>query len=172
MHCTVDATSREHVKLIGHVVQVVPDGRVRYWAAAPPTRGASFSGSGLPFASASQALDNSPNVGVARLDIANRFEISLELPNSYYEHCGTTLVGPTVYLEYTAVGGRAVQSEINVGEGVPFRSMTYPAQRASCMFYDGDMDLPVRTQEAILRGAGYPATNHVPPNFWGDKPRN
>jgi hypothetical protein len=41
------------------------------------------------------------------------------------------------------------------------------AARTNSLFYKGRDDLPIRTQEQILRDSGYPDKNIMPPNFWG-----
>ena len=61
---------------------------------------------------------------------------------------------------------------INLGEGIPFRTLTWPKERNwnnGPMFYCNN-NLPVRTQEQILRDSSYPSTNVTPPNFWGKDP--
>lgn len=65
---------------------------------------------------------------------------------------------------------------IQIDEGVPFRTLTYPAPpsnnpRDSPMFYYCNKSkLPVRTQEQVLLDSGYPEVNDIPNNFWGLKP--
>ena len=65
---------------------------------------------------------------------------------------------------------------IQIDEGVPFRTLTYPAPpsnnpRDSPMFYYCNKSkLPVRTQEQVLLDSGYPEVNDMPNNFWGLKP--
>ena len=65
---------------------------------------------------------------------------------------------------------------IQIDEGVPFRTLTYPAPpsnnpRDSPMFYYCNKNkLPVRTQEQVLLDSGYPEVNDMPNNFWGLKP--
>jgi hypothetical protein len=67
---------------------------------------------------------------------------------------------------------------IQLDDGIPFRTLTYPAPpsknpRTSPMFYHCSRNqLPVRGQEKILRDAGYPDVNKMPDNFWGLKPPN
>jgi hypothetical protein len=48
---------------------------------------------------------------------------------------------------------------------------TYPAARKDVQFYSHGWSLPVRTQEAILRSAGFPERNvEAKGNYWGQKP--
>ncbi len=69
-----------------------------------------------------------------------------------------------------------VYHTIQIDEGVPFRTLTYPAPpsnnpRDSPMFYYCSKNkLPVRTQEQVLLDSGYPEVNDMPNNFWGLKP--
>jgi hypothetical protein len=149
----------------------VDDGVVRYLAAAPPDFRASFSGSALPFASQKQALENTPNSGRMRVGARNSVDVPLVFPNSYYVASGTVLVPPTLYVEYVS-GGEVRHSSVEISEGVPYRKLTWPAKagaaRDSPAFYD--RDLPVRTQEQILRASGFPAKNAEARDFWGGRP--
>ena len=153
-----------------------PDSReVTYLAASPPDYRSSFSGSALPFANAAQAFDRTPNKGKALIDDSGK-SVHLELypPNSYYVGLGTLLIPPTVQVFYTSDGAK-VSDSAQVGNPVPFRSLTYPGfvanvrSRKDAMFYD--VDLPViRSQESILRSSAYPDKNEMPANFWGSRP--
>jgi hypothetical protein len=61
---------------------------------------------------------------------------------------------------------------INLGEGIPFRTLTWPVQRdwnKGALFYKVD-GLPVRTQNQILLDSAYPIVNKMPANFWGLTP--
>ena len=62
-----------------------------------------------------------------------------------------------------------------MGNGIPFRMLTYQqtpvtVSRDSPNFYNGGFNLPVRTQEQILRDSAYPDKNTMPKNFWGLRP--
>jgi hypothetical protein len=65
---------------------------------------------------------------------------------------------------------------IQIDEGIPFRSLTYPSPpskspRDSPMFYYCNRSqLPIRGQEQVLRDGGFPEVNKMPDNFWGLKP--
>ena len=150
------------------------DARVEYLAASPPESRSGFSGSGLPFASPRQAFDHTPNRGTVVTSGRDQrtATIVLKYPNAYYVGLGTVYVPPVLFLSYVSNGARKREA-IRLGDGVPFRTLTYPAfntrPRSSCMFYDVGQ-LPVRTQEEILRASAYPDKNVMPPNFWGAKP--
>jgi hypothetical protein len=143
---------------------------IKYTASSPPTYNSNFSGSGLPFPNELIAFENSPNKGVAEV-INGSFKISLKYPNSYYTNMGTVYVAPQVKLllvnkDNTSMGKSLT---INLGEGIPFRTLTWPVQRdwnKGSMFYN-NQDLPVRTQYQILLDSAYPSTNKMPNNFWG-----
>jgi hypothetical protein len=159
-----------HVK--GFINEFVDDNRIHYLAAAPADYRYSFHGSGLPFANPKQAFQHTPNKGVIELQ-QNQFEIKLRYPNSYYVALGTVLVPPTLTIEYLTSGERRVIN-IEIANSIPFRLLTYPKSttyvRDNPLFYKGMETLPVRTQEQILRDAGYPEKNKTPKNFWGLKP--
>jgi hypothetical protein len=154
----------------GIIEEVVKGDTISYLAAAPADHMANYTGSGLPFANQIQALENSPNVGDVRLNPDNSFEIKLIPPNSYMAGLGSITIPPSLYIRYT--NGNDVERliTIKVSNGIPYRSMTYPAQRSSVSFYGSQFGLEVRSQERILREAGYPATNVMPGNHWGTKP--
>lgn len=148
---------------------------VKYTASSPPTYNSNFSGSGLPFPNELVAFENSKNKGVAEV-INGDFTIVLSYPNSYYTNMGTIYVPPQVKLmlvdqNNASKGGTMT---INLGEGIPFRTLTWPTQRnwnKGPLFYNVP-NLPVRSQHQILLDSAYPSVNKMPANFWGSKPPN
>jgi hypothetical protein len=156
------------IKVVVMLDDMPDDGMVRYAAPTPVPRGASFSGSGMPFASASQAFDRTPNKGVARVGTDHTFEVVLEAPGAYYVGLGTVKVAPVLHIAYKAKGTLQTD-QLPLGEGTPFRTTTYPASRSSASFYDHDHVL-IRSQEEILYDSAYPSTDVEPPDFWGGKP--
>lgn len=153
---------------------VKSDCEVIYIAAAPPDFRASFTGSGLPFHTQRQAFDNTPNKGILKLDGNNGFRLQVRYPNSYYAGLGTVIVPPSVYVIYKNKSGVENTIKIPVSKGIPYRLLTYPMQftqaREDAMFYSGGWEMPVRTQEQILRDSAYPAVNSMASDFWGGKP--
>ena len=152
--------------------EVVDNNTVSYIAASPPDYRSSFTGSGMPWTNWKQAFDNTPNKGTIDVGGASG-TIQIVYPNSFYSGLGTVIIGPTLYLNYTS-GGEERRKAIRLSDGVPYRLLSYPMKftkpRKNVMFYDGTWDLPVRTQEQILRSARYPETNQMSQNFWGFKP--
>jgi hypothetical protein len=150
------------------------DAKVVFWAPAPPNYRTSYSGSALPFTNSEMAFDKTPNAGTVNVNRDGTFSFSLQFPNAYYAGLGTLFVSPHVRLQ-TIVNGKVNDTEVvRVGEGIPFRLLTYPpvpatAPRCSPSFYARD-HLPLRTQEQILRDSAYPAKNVMPTNFWGLRP--
>lgn len=172
-NCKGTITVENHDVIIhGRIMEKVVNNRIFYFAATPADRRMSFSGSGLPFANAKQAFENSPNHGSLEIDINNTFTIKLALPNSYYASLGTVLIPPTLYIQYNN-GKQDRKITIKISDGIPYRMMTYPGAftmpRRDAQFYS-DANLPVRTQEDILRSSGYPSHNKMDKNFWGLKP--
>ena len=141
-----------------------------YWAAAPATRGIGFSGSGLPYANPDQAYDQTPNQGATRA-VNGRFTIKLNSPNAYYVGLGSLYVPPTLHVK---ICGDQTVHHIPITHGIPFRTLTYPSPpskkpRNSPMFYCTG-DLPIRTQEQILRDGGYNSAKPMPDDFWALRP--
>ena len=150
-----------------------PGKLVMYWAANPAHKNYSFSGSGLPYANPEMAFDRSINVGAVKANNGS-FRFSLQYPSAYYAGLGSLYIQPQVHIKVCEPGNKKYDTVV-LGEGVPFRSLTYPAppskrSRTSPLFYASN--LPVRGQESILRSAGYPRNHYVPDNFWGLKPPN
>jgi len=152
--------------------EIIDDNTVSFIAASPPDYRTSFTGSGLPWSSWKQAFENTPNKGTIDIGSGEAI-IQIVYPNSFYSGLGTVIVPPTLYLEYST-GGQERKKAIKLSDGVPYRLLSYPMKftkpRKNVMFYDGIWELPVRTQEQILRSAGYPDVNHMSSNFWGLKP--
>ena len=145
--------------------------KIIYYAPNPPTYNSSFSGSALPFPNPDIAFEGTPNHGAVMTNPDGSFEFKVFYPNSYYIALGTVYVGPHVFIK--GCGVEKVHS-IHLGDGVPFRMITYPsppytAPRDSPMFYSkgGRQMPPTRTQEQILRDSGYPDLNKMPEDFWG-----
>ena len=163
---------------VSGIVNNINVNKIMFWAAAPPTYGTSFSGSGLPYPDPLVAFDRTPNRGSVAVT-NGRFSFTIKYPNAYYIGLGTLYVPPHVNVKLCQAG-IPENSEANkkvtiqVDEGIPFRTLTYPAPpsekpRVSPLFYCEPWH-GARTQEAILRSASYPDVNKTPANFWGMKP--
>jgi hypothetical protein len=180
---SIKVINREEVTIQGTVNATVRGGKIKYRAANPMDKRSSFSGSGLPFANYEQAFDNSPNKGQLELGLNNTFELDILMPNSYYNSLGTVLVCPSLFITFHD-GQKEKTIAIKLNNPVPYRTLTYPmsskgehTSRQNPTFYDGIYNLPVRSQEQILRDSGYPETlnesphhKSLPVNFWGAKP--
>lgn len=161
------------IRIIGTMSEPVQDGVVSFIAAAPLERRASYSGSGLPFASQIQAFENTPNVGVAKLDKNNNFGFEIDTPNSYMVGLGSVKVPPVVYLTYFTLAGQKKMATVQVRESIAYRSLTYPTAprpRKDATFYDTQFYLWPKTQEQIFYDSAYPCTGVEHANFWGLKP--
>ena len=162
--------------VVSGVVSTNPLGKklyVKYIAPNPPTYNSSFSGSGLPYENEEMAFDNTPNSGVVEV-INGIFSFSLRYPNSYYTNMGTVYIHPHVKIQLVNDENKNIGQEkiISLGEGIPFRSLTWTSMRdwnTGPLFYENN-DLPVRTQYQILLDSAYPSVNKMPKNFWGIMP--
>lgn len=173
-----EETTDDFVKVQGKVREEPDGNRLYYFAASPPDRRQSFSGSGLPFMNADQAFDGTPNVGALSVASGGRFDIDILCPNAYYVGLGTQYVPPTLHVWYTKNGFRK-DAAIKVNNGIPFRTLTYPTlptrPRDGPMFYK-PVETLARTQEQILRDSAYPSKHAIkteyamPYNFWGLRP--
>lgn len=146
---------------------------IMYWAPNPPTYCSSYSGSGLPYPNPNIAYENTPNRGVVKTS-NGKFEFKLRYPNSYYIGLGSVYVKPVCHIKICDDKKSKIHT-IELGHGIPFRMLTYQQtpftiSRDSPNFYKGGFELPVRTQEQVLRDSGYPEENKMPNNFWGLRP--
>lgn len=157
----------------GSIVDHVKDNVIYCIAASPIDRKASYSGSGFPFHNERQAFQNTPNKKAIRLN-GNAFEMPLLFPNSYYVELGNKLIPPTLFIRYNNGAGQKM-IQIKLSDPVPYRLLGYPPQeftlcRNDASFYHAHHNLPVRSQEQILRDSQYPSKNKMEPDFWGLRP--
>jgi hypothetical protein len=174
MNCEVSYTNNGTVVISGTVGNVFPNAHLVYWAASPPDYRTGYTGSGLPYANYEMAYDNTPNKGMLPLTDGS-FTFNIHYPSGYYTGLGTVFVKPHLNLQVNTANQIGKVHVIPLGEGIPFRMLTYPpmpetAPRGDVMFYAGRESLPVRTQEQILRDSAYPDEMRMPPNFWGLRP--
>ncbi len=162
-------------KLKGALSQLAlsQDVYLKFWAANKPTYILSYAGSGLPYPNEEIAFQDTNNIGAVKT-IGNEFTFNLEYPNSYYKHLGKKYVPPQVKFMFCDGKNKGMSKvyTINLGNGIPFRSLTWNKRRDwnnGPLFYCNE-NLPIRTQEDILRQSGYPCRNREPSNFWGMKP--
>jgi hypothetical protein len=145
---------------------------IKFVAPNPPTFNQSFSGSGLPYPNKETAFDETPNKGVVPIQ-GGQFKFKLHYPNSYYDNLGKVYVPPCFYYNLTDGNGNDSKIEIvKLGDGIPYRTLTWPQQRnwySGPEFYT-NKDMPVRSQEQILRDSAYPVKNMEYKNFWGTRP--
>jgi hypothetical protein len=139
---------------------------IDYIAASPPDYRSSFSGSALPYANELQAFEMTPNKGRVSLKENNSFDFKLSTPNSYVDGFTENIIKPFVLIKYVTKG-IINNIYIDLPNEIPFRSITHSIDRDS-LFYD-NKQLPVRTQEQILKDSSYPTNNDIK-SFWGLKP--
>lgn len=147
---------------------------VVYWASAPPTRGTSFSGSGLPFPNPEVAYDRTPNAGVVKPNNNGEFEFRIQYPNAYYIGLGSLYIAPHFHIKICGDNSDEQYFSVQIDDGIPFRTLTHPAPpsknpRSGPEFYKIEENI-VRSQEQILRDSAYPEVNEMPDNFWGKRP--
>lgn len=148
----------------------VDDNIVYFIASSPPDKNTSFSGSGYPFASMSQALEQTSNKGIVKLESGNKANIIVESPNSFYIH--SHLIYPTVFLKYKKNGEEKYKA-LRIGNKLPYRSLYHPNERYENgpMFYKDLKDYPVLSQEQIFYNSSYnTSVNNEENDFWGLKP--
>lgn len=156
----------------GHVNSLTSAPTVIFWAPNPPTYSSSYTGSGLPYPNSEIAYENTPNKG-AVVAQGGHFKFRVRYPAAHYAGLGSVYLEPYVNIKICESGSTGKIQQIKLGNGIPFRSLTYPPiqpntrPRKNVMFYSGRSKLPMRTQEQILRASGFPESNKMPENFWG-----
>ena len=173
---TITYNPNGDILVSGKLKNSSPNAVISFWAAAPPTKGISFSGSGMPYPSPEVAYDRTPNKGVVTA-VNGSFNFVLKYPNAYYIGLGSLYIPPHVNFKITQPDSQDQQTNnfsVQIDDGIPFRMLTYPAPptskpRISPLFYC-EPEKGVRSQEAILRASSYPSINSMPDNFWGDRP--
>ena len=168
--------TRRDLHVVCRLKQSAVGRQLFWWAAAPAGYGISLSGSGMPYANAIQAYDNTINKGVITVDASNTISFDMKYPNAYYIGLGSLYIAPHINFKLASSDGQERQWVVPVDAGIPFRMLTYPTgpgqgtiPRSSCTFYD-DKPYGARSQEEILRASEYPATHAMPPDFWSGRP--
>jgi hypothetical protein len=158
----------EQIRIQFRIMNVQSNSTVNYIASAPAVRNNSFTGSGLPYPSEEVAFENTPFKGVCQLTgQAGEITIS-DLPNSYYIKLGSVLIPPSVRISYKDAAGNLQIIYVVLCDAIPYRTLTYDYRRSSPQFYD--VDLPVRSQDQILRDSAYDPTYDVRNSFWSLRP--
>ena len=152
----------------GHISALPGPMKITWKAAAPNTRGISFSGSGLPHPNVEQAFDVRAMTGSLNSPDGT-FRITLDdVPGAYYAGLGSIYIPPHVQLEVVGGGGERWNGQALVQDfGAPFRWISgappgfqeKSQDQGRAMFYKWNPDSGVRSQETILRSRGYPAMN-------------
>jgi len=152
----------------GHITALPGPMKIVWKAAAPNTRGISFSGSGLPHPNAEQAFDVRSMSGTV-MSPDGTFRLVLdEVPGAYYAGLGSIYVPPHVQVDVLGKSGKQWTGNILVQDyAAPFRWISgappgfqeESSDEGRAMFYKWNPDSGVRSQEAILRSRGYPSTN-------------
>lgn len=172
--CDISYDNNGSVLINGSVKNYSPNSTLIFWAASPPDYRTSYTGSGLPYPNYEIAYENTPNKGTVPI-VNGSFTFNIRYPSGYYAGLGSAYVKPHLNLQINSMGKLGPVSVVSLGEGIPFRLLTYPpipetAPRTSPAFYDVRHYLPVRTQEQILRDSDYPNNLKMPANFWGLRP--
>ena len=168
---------KTHLKVLGEVKNSNSIKEIKYWAADPAETRYSYSG-GLPYHNQEQAFTKNINVGISKVE-KSKFSFEIQMPNSYYIDLNSTLIKPLLHMN---VCGDKEYETIELSNGIPYRFLTHPAnidykstlvkpfKPSGELFYNNINNLPLRTQEQILRDSAYPKKNIMPENFWGLKP--
>jgi len=153
----------------GYFTESIDENVIQYLSPAPPDYRSSYSGSALPYANEEQAFENTPNIGRVVLGKNNAFSFNISTPNRYHEDFTNKVVAPYVIINYKK-DGVDKNVMINLDESsIPYRSLSHSIDRNE-LFYSNE-ELPIRTQEEILRDSKYPTTNMKEnTSFWGLKP--
>jgi hypothetical protein len=137
----------QELQIMGQIEDVVDNGVLEFLAAAPPEVRPSYHGTGLPWSSRSQAMDNTPNIGKLQVTSNKEFSFKVVQPNAYYDD--GKLVTPCVELYYQTNG--VLQTKILALDDIHVsdRSLRYSSHRTSPEFYQQPTS-GARTQAEIF----------------------
>jgi len=174
LNITITSLNNDEVNIKGNAY--VDNGSIlEYYAANPPTYMFSYSGSALPYPNANVAYDNDYNSGKVIIK-NNDFEFNIKYPNSFYSQLGNKYIEPHVIIQITDTSGFKYDPVfVKLDNGIPFRNLSHHPplenwKRNNPFFYYNKDDLPLRSQEQILKDSSFPTNNKYPNNFWGLKP--
>lgn len=130
----------------------VPITSGRVFAAAPPQIDYSYAGSLLPYPTAKEALENTPNslsLSAGIPVVSGKFK----MPNSFYEVNGATKVPPTIFVSLLRVGHTdPTIIRCTLKEPYPVKSLTYRQLTRNPTFYNIRAELVgVRSQWEIFQ---------------------
>ena len=174
LNITITPLDNNNVNIKGNAY-VEDNSILEYFAGNPPTYMFSYNGSALPYPNANIAYDSNNNSGKVYIK-NNDFSFTIKYPNSFYSQLGNKYIEPHVIIQITDSSGYKYDSVfIKLDDGIPYRSLSHNPpinnwKRQNPFFYSGKEDLPIRSQEEILRDSSYPSNNKYPNNFWGLKP--
>ena len=164
-------TSKFDVQITGIFNDIADNNTIYFVAPNPPDYRQSFSGSGLPFFSREQAFQNTPNKIRYLLQNDNTIQFNMLMPNAFYDNLGNNIVTPHITMNYKR-NNIDVEHIIKLDNGIPFRTLTYPDSRTSlrqnATFYHNE--LPVRSQEQIIKDSQFNMQQSDSRSFWGLKP--
>lgn len=137
----------QEIQIIGKIEDVVDNDVVEFLAASPPEVRPSYHGTGLPWSSRSQAMDNTPNIGRVQITPEKDISFSILQPNAYYDDGKIVLPQVELYYESNGVLQTKVLSlkDIHVSD----RSLRYSRERTSPTFYENPSSI-ARTQAEIF----------------------
>jgi hypothetical protein len=141
------------------------DGLVSYIAARPAERRTSYTGSAMPYANYAQAFEGTPNKG-EHLIMDGFVTVNISRPNAFYTCLGRVRVPPTLYIRFKSDGAWK-EYAMKLSNGAVHKRLSHPSSRRDAMFYKSLSELPVRSQERILRDS---SQSHAAQSFWGLKP--
>ena len=85
---SISYITRRDLRVVCRLKMAAGGRQLFWWAAAPAGFGISLSGSGMPYANAIQAYDNTINKGVFTVDASNTVSFDMKYPNAYYIEIG------------------------------------------------------------------------------------
>ena len=165
---TIENSNNNYDIIINGIIKHnIDNNLVFYYAASPPDYNNSYSGSGMPFHSKFQAFYETPNIGKVKVE-SNKFIIKINKPNSYYESIAEsdTITKPYIMIYYY-MNGEKIMKKIELDEEIHYRDIRYnKSHTGNVLFYD-NMNLPIRSQEQVLRDSAYNTKGN---SFWNLKP--
>jgi len=156
VQCAAELRADRTVALSGRVAYASRYAHVEILAPCPIDRRASYSGSGLPFASVAMAMEGTPNYVELPADADGAFSVVFKYPNSYLSDDACTKIPPSIFVVLTLPDEAADQIvvRLEMPDDLPVRTIT--ERREKCAlgpeFYAAKADIiGVRGAEATMR---------------------
>ena len=151
VNCSINITPEMKVAISGHVINPEAYASMEVYAAAPINRMTNYSGSGLPFACAAAAFENSPNY--TQIPTDGTINALFLYPNGFNSQDAFSKVPPTIFLKLVPKNGaEPVKISFPLQDPLPLKNIGHrPNHKYKSLFYAyKDKVLPFASAEQTM----------------------